>query len=68
MGKTDIKKSFEIQLKELEAIVEILDRCEAPLEELLNKYEEGMELARCCREFLDKAELKIIEIGKQLKD
>lgn len=65
-GKIDKKKSFEEQLKELESIVEVLDRGEAPLEDLLRKYEEGMELARACRDFLDKAELKIIEIGKGL--
>ena len=59
--------NFEKQLAELEEIVEVLDQGESPLVELLQKYERGMTLAKNCREFLEKAELKIIEIGKQVQ-
>ncbi|MBM2814543.1 MAG: xseB [Ignavibacteria bacterium] len=56
--------SFEEKLKLLEDIVETLDKGEAPLDELIAKYEEGMELARLCRRYLSAAEMKVIEIRK----
>jgi exodeoxyribonuclease VII small subunit len=59
------EKSIDEQLKELEEIVELLETGEAPVEELMKKYEQGMELARQCREFLEKAEQKIIEIKEK---
>ena len=59
------KQTFEEQLKQLEEIVELLDSGEAPLEEMLKKYEEGMAIAKNCRKFLDEAEQKVIDISKE---
>ncbi len=57
------KKSFEEQMNRLEEIVDILDEGNASLEEMLKIYEEGMTLASVMREFLEKAEQKIIDIS-----
>lgn len=59
------KTTFEKQLEELETIVEKLDAGDAPLEELLKDFETGMTLSASLREFLEKAELKIVEITKK---
>lgn len=56
---------FEEKLKRIEEIVEVLDSGETDLEEMLKLYEEGMKLASESREFLDKAEQKIIDISKK---
>ena len=63
----DVKKdledlSFEEQLQRLEEIVEILDDGEAALDEMLTLYEEGMQRSQYCREYLEKAEQKVILI------
>jgi exodeoxyribonuclease VII small subunit len=60
------KESFEDKMKKLDKIVDFLDIGEAPLEEMLRKYELGMKLAKEMREFLNKAELKVVEISKDL--
>lgn len=61
-----MKKSidFENKIKRIEEIIDILDSGDLPLEELLNIYEEGMKLTAECKEFLSKAELRIIDISK----
>ncbi len=59
------KLNFNEKLEELEEIVEKLDAGEAPLEELIKDYEKGMKLAGELRDFLSKAEQKIIEIGEK---
>ena len=60
-------KPFEEQLKRLEEIVDTLDAGDAPIEELLKHFEEGMELVKELRNYLNKAELKVIEITKKLE-
>jgi len=62
------KKSFEEQLTRLEEIVEILDKGEIQLEDMVNIYEEGMILTKVLREFLNKAEMKVIEINKMMEE
>ncbi|MDX9790437.1 MAG: exodeoxyribonuclease VII small subunit [Candidatus Kapaibacterium sp.] len=57
-------ESFENKIERIENIIDELDNAELPLEELLKIYEEGMKLSAECREFLNKSEQKIIEIGK----
>ena len=54
-----MEKSFESQLKELEAIVGKLEDGELPLEESLHLFEQGVRLSRECRERLDTAERRI---------
>lgn len=52
-------ETFEDQLRILESIVETLETEMPPLEEALDAYERGMNLAKDCLERLDKAELRI---------
>ncbi len=59
------KSSFEEQLKRLEEIVETLDSSEIPLEDALKMYEEGMSISKALKDFLEKAEQKIIEINSK---
>ena len=46
-------------MKKLESIVEAMESEDLPLESLMAKYEEGMQLAKTCQEKLAEAELKI---------
>jgi exodeoxyribonuclease VII small subunit len=57
--------SFEEQLQRLEQIVEILDDGEAALDEMIALYEEGMQRSQYCRDYLEKAEQKVILIKNQ---
>ena len=51
--------TFETALKQLEDIVQRLERGELPLEESLKLYEEGIRLSRLCHAKLEEAEGKI---------
>jgi exodeoxyribonuclease VII small subunit len=57
--------TFEDAQKELEQIVEKLERGEAGLDEAIALWERGEELYRFCRERLDAAHGKIEELAKQ---
>jgi len=57
--------SFEQQLNRLEEIVAILDEGNIPLDEMLKIYEEGMNLASEMKNYLEKAEQKVIDISKK---
>lgn len=50
---------FEDAMKELEGIVQNLERGDLKLEESLQLFQRGVELARQCRGALDSAELKV---------
>jgi exodeoxyribonuclease VII small subunit len=52
-------------LQRLEEIVEILDDGEAALDEMIALYEEGMQRSQYCRDYLEKAEQKVILIKNQ---
>lgn len=56
--------SFEKDLNKLEEIVSLLDSGDAPLDEMISKYEKGMQLANNLRTFLANAEQKVIDISK----
>ncbi len=56
--------SFEESLKRLEGIVETLEEGNAPLEESIKLYEEGMTLAKSCMTRLNEAKLKLKKIQK----
>lgn len=56
--------TFEDKLKRIEEIVELLDSGEIPLDDMLKIYEEGIQLTKSLKEYLEKAEIKIVEIGK----
>lgn len=59
--------SFEEALKQLESIVEKLEKGEIPLEESLKLFEEGIHLIRLCQEKLEGVEKRIEKLveGKE---
>jgi exodeoxyribonuclease VII small subunit len=57
--------TFETAQKELEQIVERLERGEAELDEAIALWERGEELLRFCRTRLETAEGKIEELAQR---
>ena len=51
--------SFEAALKQLEEVVQKLEKGELPLEESLKLYEQGLRLTRLCHGKLEEAEGRI---------
>jgi exodeoxyribonuclease VII small subunit len=60
------KRNFESSLKELESIVEKLEKGEISLEESLGLYEQGITLVKFCNSQLNAAEKKIEILQKEL--
>ena len=56
--------NFEKAMDRLEAIVEQMESGKLPLEDLIVRYEEGMNLVKVCQERLTKAEQKIEIIAR----
>ena len=56
--------SFEVALKQLEEVVQKLEKGELPLEESLRLYEDGIRLSRYCHAKLEEAEGKIEQLMK----
>jgi exodeoxyribonuclease VII small subunit len=56
--------SFEAALQRLESIVETMESSELSLEQLLARYEEGIQLARACQARLADAELRLQQLEK----
>lgn len=59
-------KSFETALKRLEEIVDALEEGQAPLDEAMALYEEGLELSRFCSEKLKATELRLRKLSKTI--
>ena len=57
--------TFEAAQRELEEIVERLERGDAPLEETLRLWERGEELYRFCAAKLDSAHGRIEELARR---
>lgn len=57
--ETEQELTFEQALERLEGIVKAMEQGELPLEQAIADFQEGMQLARVCREKLDQAEQKI---------
>ena len=53
------KTTFEQSMKKLEQTVQKLESGDLPLEEAMQKFEEGIKLSRLCSEKLDETEKKI---------
>ncbi|HHY14223.1 MAG TPA: exodeoxyribonuclease VII small subunit [Thermoanaerobacterales bacterium] len=53
------KLSFESALKELEEIVDMLEKGELSIEEALEKFEKGVKLAQFCTSKLNEIEGKV---------
>ena len=56
---TEPSLTFEAAMARLEAIVADLESGKLSLEESLKKFEEGITLGKTCRDFLDRADLRI---------
>ena len=56
--------NFEKAMDRLEAIVEQMESGKLPLEDLIVRYEEGMNLVKVCQERLSSAEQKIEIIAR----
>src|SRR5205823_7675236 len=56
--------NFETAMNRLEAIVEQMESGKLPLEDLIVRYEEGMNLVKICQERLASAEQKIEIIAR----
>lgn len=59
MKKNEEKLTFEQAMERLETIVSELEKGEAPLEESLSYFEEGVKLTKVCSEILEAATLKV---------
>jgi exodeoxyribonuclease VII small subunit len=57
--------SFETSLKQLEQIVEKLEKGDLPLEESIKLFEEGVGLSNACKAELEAAEGKVQVLMKQ---
>lgn len=63
--QTENPLTFEQALEQLERIVTQIEQGKVPLEESIEKYEQGMKLILHCRTILDSAEKRIETIGKK---
>jgi len=54
--------SFEVAIKRLTEIVQVLERGELPLEESLRLFEEGVKLSRLSQQKLDSAEKRVEQL------
>ena len=58
------KKTFEESMQRLEEIVSLVEKGEAPLQESMDLFEEGMRLAAECGKQLDQAEQAVVRLVK----
>lgn len=65
MSEPATELTFEAAQRELEQIVERLERGQAPLDEALALWERGEELYRFCRERLDAAHGRIEQLAQR---
>lgn len=56
--------SFEDALQQLEDLIEQIEGGEIGLEKSIAEYERGIGLIKRCREILERAELRVEELGK----
>lgn len=57
--------TFEVHLKRLEEVVEKLETKDAPLDQSLSLFEEGIRLAKQCQQTLEKAKKKVEVLIKE---
>jgi exodeoxyribonuclease VII small subunit len=60
--------AFERQLKELETLVERMERGEHTLEQSLQDFERGFTLFKACQDALKKAEQRVEKLVKKYGD
>lgn len=66
MSKKKSSNNFEEKLSRLEQIAESLENNELGLENSINLFEEGVNLSKECLSILEKAELKVKVLKKDL--
>jgi exodeoxyribonuclease VII small subunit len=62
---TPAEMKFEQALQRLEKIVSEMESAELPLDEVLQRYEEGVRLAQFCSSKLEEAQKKIEILAKK---
>lgn len=62
------KKSFEQSMSRLQEISELLESDDVSLEDSIKIYEEGIKLSEECFKALQDAELKVVELNKDLEN
>ncbi|MBX7158473.1 MAG: exodeoxyribonuclease VII small subunit [Verrucomicrobiae bacterium] len=60
--------TFEVAMERLEKIVEEMENAELPLEDILQRYEEGTHLKKFCEEKLKEAEKRVQQIQPDTQD
>jgi exodeoxyribonuclease VII small subunit len=63
--KMETEQTFEAALERLEEIVELLEEGDAPLEQAMVLYEEGVKLTALCQGKLSTAEKRLDQILEQ---
>jgi len=66
MPNKETKQTFEHSLSRLEKIVTMIEQGEVSLEESLKLFEEGIQLSKECMDTLQRAELKIKKLTKDI--
>lgn len=60
--KEDAPTTFEDRIAALEAVVRDLEGDELPLEDAIERYRAGVDHLRACRQLLDRAEERLVEL------
>lgn len=68
MAKKKSELSFEDKLSRLEEVAELLEQEDLGIQESISLFEEGVKLSKECIITLQKAELRITELKRQISD
>ena len=68
MSKKKSSDNFEDKLARLEEITTSLENSEIGLEDSIKLFEEGVKLSKECLSVLEKAELKVTTLKKELSE
>lgn len=59
------EQTFDEAMKDLEQIVQKLEQGDVPLEEALDKFQEGIKLSRYCRGIVEEAEKTVTNMANE---
>ncbi len=60
--------TFEEKIARIDAIIQLMNKIDTPLEQQMTLYEEGYALINECSDFLQDAEKKIIDINQKMEN
>jgi exodeoxyribonuclease VII small subunit len=60
--------TFEEKISRIDAIIQLMNKIDTPLEQQMALYEEGYKLINECSEFLEESEKKIIDINQKMEN